>query len=130
MGGFDWFTPNLKCEDIVYIGLRDMDEFEINMIKKHNVKVYDMDAVTEKGIGKVLEETFEYFTRMVRPIPSTSVSTLMVLTHSMLLKLVPELEEVSLTEKPISSSERPPRLATWSAWTSLKSTLNCKRMLP
>merc|ERR1711907_441986 len=42
--GFDWFTPNLKCEDIVYIGLRDMDEFEINMIKKHNVKVYDMDA--------------------------------------------------------------------------------------
>mmetsp|Transcript_59 Transcript_59/g.53 ORF Transcript_59/g.53 Transcript_59/m.53 type:complete len:334 (-) Transcript_59:318-1319(-) len=61
--GFDWFTPNLKCEDIVYIGLRDMDEFEINMIKKHNVKVYDMDAVTEKGIGKVLEETFEYFNK-------------------------------------------------------------------
>lgn len=59
--GFDWFKPNLKPEDIAYIGLRDIDEYEKNMLRKHNIKVYDMDDVTELGIGKVLQEILEYF---------------------------------------------------------------------
>jgi arginase len=59
--GFDWFKPNLKPEDIAYIGLRDMDEFEKNMLKKHNIKVYDIDDVTELGIGRVMNEIIEYF---------------------------------------------------------------------
>jgi len=61
MPGFDWFTPNLKPEDIAYIGLRDIDDFEKNMLRKYNIKVYDMDDVTELGIGKVMEEIFTYF---------------------------------------------------------------------
>jgi arginase len=59
--GFDWFTPNLKPEDIAYIGLRDIDDFEKKMLKKHNVKVYDIDDVTELGIGQVMAEIIEYF---------------------------------------------------------------------
>jgi arginase len=59
--GFDWFTPNLKPNDIAYIGLRDIDEFEKNMMRRHNIKVYDIDDVTELGIGKVMEEILEYF---------------------------------------------------------------------
>jgi arginase len=59
--GFDWFKPNLKPEDIAYIGLRDMDSYEKMMLTKHNIKVYDIDDVTELGIGKVMQEITEYF---------------------------------------------------------------------
>jgi arginase len=59
--GFDWFKPNLKPEDIVYIGLRDIDEYEKKVLRKHNIKVFDMDDVTELGIGKVMEEINKYF---------------------------------------------------------------------
>jgi len=59
--GFDWFTPNLKPEDIVYIGLRDIDDFEKRMLRNYKIKVYDIDDVTELGIGRVMEETLQYF---------------------------------------------------------------------
>jgi len=59
--GFDWFTPNLKPEDIAYVGLRDIDDFEKKMLRKHNIKVYDMDDVTELGIGQVMKEILAYF---------------------------------------------------------------------
>lgn len=59
--GFDWFKSCLKPEDIAYIGLRDIDPFEKAMLKKHNVKVYDIDDVTELGIGQVMREITEYF---------------------------------------------------------------------
>jgi len=59
--GFDWFTPNLKAEDIAYIGLRDIDAYEKMMLAKHNIKVYDMDDVTELGIGQVMREILAYF---------------------------------------------------------------------
>lgn len=59
--GFDWYKTSLKSEDFAYIGLRDIDAFERKMFKEHNIKVYDMDDVTEKGIGKVIAEILEYF---------------------------------------------------------------------
>ena len=59
--GFDWLKPCLKSEDIVYIGLRDIDEFERKMLKKHNIKIFDMDDVTELGIGGVMKEVISYF---------------------------------------------------------------------
>jgi len=59
--GFDWFKSCLKPEDIVYIGLRDIDAFEKENLTKHNIKVYDIDDVTELGIGQVMKEIQEYF---------------------------------------------------------------------
>ena len=49
--GFDWCYPNLKCSDVAYIGLRHLDDGEKRLIAKHNIKAYDMDAVTGLGIG-------------------------------------------------------------------------------
>jgi arginase len=59
--GFDWCYPNLKCSDVAYIGLRHLDDGEKRLIAKHNIKAYDMDAVTGLGIGQVMKEIFEYF---------------------------------------------------------------------
>lgn len=38
--GFDWFAPCLKPSDIVYIGLRDLDEYEKKFIKNLNIKAF------------------------------------------------------------------------------------------
>jgi arginase len=61
--GFDWYKANLTADDFAYIGLRDIDPFERKMFKEKNIKVYDMDDVTEKGIGKVIDEILEYFAK-------------------------------------------------------------------
>ena len=57
----DWFKPCLGFKDIVYIGLRDLDTFEKEMIKKHNIKAYTMYDIDQLGIGKVMDEINEYF---------------------------------------------------------------------
>ena len=59
--GFDWFEPCLKAEDIVYIGLRDIDPKERELIRKANIKVftpYDIEILG--GMGKVMDETLAY----------------------------------------------------------------------
>lgn len=58
--GFDWFTPCLKSEDIVFIGLRDVDQGEKRSLKKHGIKCFSMHEVVKHGIGKVMEETIKY----------------------------------------------------------------------
>jgi len=59
--GFDWFEACLKPEDIVYIGLRDVDVKERALIRNANIKVYTpYDIEMLGGIGKVMEETLAY----------------------------------------------------------------------
>ena len=59
--GFDWFKSCLKNEDIVIIGLRDVDEGEKVLLKKHGIKCFSMHDVVKYGISGVMEKTFEYF---------------------------------------------------------------------
>lgn len=59
--GFDWLKPNLGFKDIAYIGLRSVDPGEIEFLKEHNIKHYDIDSVMEMGIGNVMTEIKEYF---------------------------------------------------------------------
>lgn len=59
--GFDWLKPTVRFQDIVFIGLRSIDPGEVEFLRKYNIKHYDMDSVTEKGIGKVMHEIFEFF---------------------------------------------------------------------
>ena len=59
--GFDWLNPNLNFSDIVYIGLRSVDPGEVDFLKKYNILHYDIDHVTEKGIGSIMKEIKEYF---------------------------------------------------------------------
>jgi arginase len=68
--GFDWFKPVLHPEDIVYVGLRDLDASERCKLAEENIKMYDMDDVTEKGIGRIVAEIIDYFNQdgKVHPI--------------------------------------------------------------
>jgi len=59
--GFDWLNPSLKPNDIAYIGLRDLDADEKHKLPQENIKAFHMDAVTEIGIGAVLNQILEYF---------------------------------------------------------------------
>jgi arginase len=67
--GFDWFKPCLKKEDIVYIGLRDLDKGERVNLKRHGIKCFTMDEVMRYGIGGVMERTIEYFNKDGKDYP-------------------------------------------------------------
>eukprot|EP01038_Epipyxis_sp_PR26KG_P006501 gene6501-8936_t len=58
--GFEWFKPCIKPEDIVYIGLRDLDKGEKLAIKKLGIKAFTMYEVDKYGIGKVMDMCMEY----------------------------------------------------------------------
>jgi len=59
---FEWLDdyPTLKPENLVYIGLRDVDEPERKMIKALNIKSYDMSDIDRMGIGGVMKEVVKY----------------------------------------------------------------------
>ncbi|UXS76067.1 arginase [Staphylococcus chromogenes] len=57
LGGF---APKVKPENIVLIGMRDLDYGERAYIKKHQIKTYTMAEIDEMGIKKVIQETIEY----------------------------------------------------------------------
>ncbi len=50
--------PNISPNDIVYIGVRDTEAPEDYIIDKYGVKNFKVDEVKEKGVDKVVEETF------------------------------------------------------------------------
>ncbi|KAK8854562.1 arginase [Kwoniella newhampshirensis] len=55
-----WLSPCLKPEEIVYIGLRDIDSGEKAILKKHGIKAYTMHHVDKYGIGKVVDMALEH----------------------------------------------------------------------
>ena len=64
--GMEWFPlsksqPCLKPQDLVYIGLRDLDPGEKNAIKRLNIKAYTMTDIDRLGIGRVMEEVIQHF---------------------------------------------------------------------
>jgi len=60
---FNWFPkePLLKPEDVVYIGLRDLDKGEKVILRELGIRCYTMSDIDRLGIGKVMEETTDYF---------------------------------------------------------------------
>lgn len=64
--GFEWLgspemiNTRLSPDSIVYIGLRDVDPFERDMIRKLNIKAFTMYDVDKYGIGKVMEMTLNH----------------------------------------------------------------------
>uniref|UniRef100_UPI00398F4E71 arginase, hepatic-like n=1 Tax=Pristiophorus japonicus TaxID=55135 RepID=UPI00398F4E71 len=67
--GFSWLEPCLSAKDIVYIGLRDVDPGEKDIIKKLGIKIFSMTDVNQMGIQKVMEVTSDYlFSRVKKPI--------------------------------------------------------------
>ncbi|WWC71319.1 arginase [Kwoniella pini CBS 10737] len=56
----EWLKPCLKPEEIVYIGLRDIDGPEKAILKKHGIKAFSMHHVDKYGIGKVVEMALDH----------------------------------------------------------------------
>lgn len=52
---FEYFTPCLQPADIVYIGLRDVDNGEKKFIKNLGIKAFTMQDIDRWGIGKVMD---------------------------------------------------------------------------
>ncbi|HAR6343027.1 TPA: arginase [Staphylococcus pseudintermedius] len=57
LGGF---APKVKPENIVLIGMRDLDFGEREYIKKHQIRTYTMADIDEGGIRSVIEESIAY----------------------------------------------------------------------
>jgi len=60
--GFSWLKdgPHIAPEKIVYIGVRDLDQAERQIIKTKNIKCFSMHEVDKYGIGGVMERVFDY----------------------------------------------------------------------
>ncbi|AUJ55581.1 arginase [Staphylococcus aureus] len=50
----------IKLENIVLIGMRDLDKGERQFIKDHNIKTFTMSDIDKLGIKEVIENTIEY----------------------------------------------------------------------
>jgi len=49
----------INPEKIIYIGLRDLDDYETDIIKQLNITNYDMNFIKSNGINKVIDEIFK-----------------------------------------------------------------------
>jgi len=60
--GFDFLVdgPRIKPEQLVYVGLRDVDQPERVMIRNLNIKAYTMTDVDFLGIGQVMKQALEH----------------------------------------------------------------------
>lgn len=52
--------PKIYPSDLVFIGVRDMEEPEIEYIKSNNVKLFTVEEVREKKIKNIVKEAREY----------------------------------------------------------------------
>ena len=62
MIGFEWNAERknfLKAQNLVYIGLRDLDEPEKKIIESLKIKAYSMRNVEEMGISRIMKEILE-----------------------------------------------------------------------
>ena len=60
---FDWLNQQrqlLRMENIVYIGLRDVDPAEEEILEKFNIRHYNMKRIRQIGIDQVLDETLQH----------------------------------------------------------------------
>jgi arginase len=62
---FDEWLPTYKLHPsrLVYIGLRDVDPGEKEILKQYNIKAFSMHEVDKYGIGKIMDMTLEYLGR-------------------------------------------------------------------
>lgn len=53
-------SPKIKSENIVLIGIRDLDEAEKELIKNLNIKIFTMHEVDLLGMPEVIAQTIDY----------------------------------------------------------------------
>ena len=55
----NWLTPQLSPSQLVYVGLRDVDEPEKEILEDLNIKAFYMEDVDRLGIIEVVEEALK-----------------------------------------------------------------------
>lgn len=58
--GFSWMKPFLSANDLVYIGLRDVDPGEHYILKTLGILYFSMRDIDKLGIQRVMEETLDH----------------------------------------------------------------------
>eukprot|EP01091_Cochliopodium_minus_P012069 TRINITY_DN3575_c0_g1_i2.p1 TRINITY_DN3575_c0_g1~~TRINITY_DN3575_c0_g1_i2.p1 ORF type:complete len:279 (-),score=79.25 TRINITY_DN3575_c0_g1_i2:4-840(-) len=61
---FEWMNHFLPLDNIVYIGIRDLDPGEKAILKEKKIKAYWADDVERKGIDSIMKETVDYFNKL------------------------------------------------------------------
>lgn len=56
---FQWLNVQLKPQKLIYLGIRELDPFEKQMIRKLNIRYYSSTDIEKKGINKISEEILE-----------------------------------------------------------------------
>lgn len=61
---FNWLKdyPQLDPRKIVYIGLRDLEQGERNIIKEYGIKAFSMQDVDRYGIGNIMDKAIRHLT--------------------------------------------------------------------
>ncbi|XP_024081118.1 arginase, hepatic isoform X2 [Cimex lectularius] len=57
--GFEWQQPELSIQNIAYIGLRSVDQYERFIIEKYGVSAYGMEDIEKYGIHAVTRLALE-----------------------------------------------------------------------
>jgi len=57
---FSWVKPVLSPERLVYIGLRDVDPGEKQILRDNKIKSFSMHEVDKYGIGRVVEMALDH----------------------------------------------------------------------
>jgi arginase len=57
--GFEWIKPCLSVQDIAYIGLRDLDQFESYILKQKGIACYTMHDVDKIGVAETLSRSLD-----------------------------------------------------------------------
>ncbi|KAF1793247.1 Ureohydrolase domain [Phytophthora cactorum] len=72
--GFEWLAngPTMKPEQLVYVGLRDVDTFERRVIHEKGIKAFSMQEVDRYGIGKTMEMALDH---LLDPLVAPSTGT-------------------------------------------------------
>jgi len=58
--GLEWIPKCISLDKLAYVGLRDLDAGEKEIIKKHNIKAFSMREVEKYGIAKVMDMVLEH----------------------------------------------------------------------
>ncbi|CAF1558790.1 unnamed protein product [Adineta ricciae] len=61
--GLEWIEPCLKPQNLTYIGLRDVDKAEKEILKKYNIKAFSMHEIDRYGIGQVVDMAIDYLSQ-------------------------------------------------------------------
>ena len=54
-----WMNQLLKPEQVIHLGVRDMDPGEIALMEEHNVEYYRPEAIQSKGLDHILRDIAE-----------------------------------------------------------------------